>query len=403
MLEQQIASVCQRIESISFYPVCCFTDERILYPSEDAAKQSVLAYDPDFVRVLLMTDGLIRDSIFPDVFYYVSHYEQELTVVMGPFSHKATHKDIQARFCHLHHAPTLSYPIRKGGPAQVRNAASLISELLKSYGIHELNPEAESETSARRDMLLKDESDPSSEEKQFEEQNERMNREPEKLPRAPYRLEKELLDALKNDERERFWTALRRMSEYQAGQYAGSSSKYAEYGLVMLVSAMTRAIIDGGVPSEDAYELSDRLLYEISVARPDQIDSLSEKAFQHFLALSHRYHGAMDVSPHVRRCRIYISHHLNGELDPNTLAAHLGINRDYLLHLFSESTGETLMKYIQRKRVEAAQNMLKYSDDSVQQIADYYQFKTQSHFTRVFREFTGMTPSEYRKKNKPNT
>lgn len=351
-----------------------------------------------------MTDGLIRDSVFHDVFYYVCHYEQDLTVVMGPFSHKVINKETQFRFCFAHHAPKPLSPIRKGSPAQVRDAASLMSELFENYGISELNPDKPSAHSARDEMLLPEGYLPSElERKQFEGENDLMNRDPERLPRAPYRLEKQLMEALQNDEQERFWEALRKMSEFQAGAYAGSSAKYFEYGLVMLVSSMTRALIDGGVPSEDAFELSDRILYEISSSRPEKYDGISARAFQSFLALSHRYHGEADASFHVRRCRQYISHHLNEDLNPDLLASHLGISRDYLLHLFPAATGETLMKYIQKKRVEAAGNMLKYSDNSVQQIAEYYQFKTQSHFTRVFREITGLTPSDFRRKYKPNT
>lgn len=403
MSPDAVISICRRIESISFYPICCFTSDRVLYPTEEAAKQSPLAYDRPFARLLLMMDGLIEDSMFPDVFYHVCHYEQDLTCIMGSFSHKAPHRDVQHSFCHIHHIPNFTMPIRKAGQEQVRNAASLFSDLLHMHGVYERSPESFLYGSMTAT------SDTESAEDGTERQNESGNgtgRDDDypSLPRAPYQLEKELLEALKQDDRERFWKALQRLSEYQAGPYAGSASKYVEYGAVMLVSAMTRAVIDGGVPSEDAYEVSDRILHELSLARsPGEHDRISRRSFAQFLALSHRYYGSQGISPHVRRCQAYISHHLKQELSPDFLAEYLGLNRDYLLHLFTESTGESLMKYIQKQRIEDSKNGLKYSEKSILEIADSYQFKNQSHFARIFRQYNGMTPTEYRKQFKPNT
>ena len=61
------------------------------------------------------------------------------------------------------------------------------------------------------------------------------------------------------------------------------------------------------------------------------------------------------------------------------------------------------MKYIQEQRLDAAKNMLLYSERSIQQVADYFQFKNQSHFAKLFRENFGMTPTEYRRQFTPNT
>ena len=54
--------------------------------------------------------------------------------------------------------------------------------------------------------------------------------------------------------------------------------------------------------------------------------------------------------------------------------------------------------YMMRRRVETARNMLLHSDYSYAQIAVSLGFSSQSHFIRVFREQTGMTPAQYRRK-----
>ena len=52
-------------------------------------------------------------------------------------------------------------------------------------------------------------------------------------------------------------------------------------------------------------------------------------------------------------------------------------------------------------RVERAVNLLVYSDESIPDIAEYVNFPSQSYFGRVFKERKGMTPKQYRDKNKP--
>ena len=54
------------------------------------------------------------------------------------------------------------------------------------------------------------------------------------------------------------------------------------------------------------------------------------------------------------------------------------------------------MHYTRKKRIEAAANMLKYSQESIITIANYLCFPSQSHFTAVFKEFKGITPQKYR-------
>ena len=62
----------------------------------------------------------------------------------------------------------------------------------------------------------------------------------------------------------------------------------------------------------------------------------------------------------------------------------------------------TLQQYVIRERCAHAANMLKYSDYSISLIAEYFCFSTQSHFGRVFKEYSGMTPLEYRNRYKRN-
>ena len=53
--------------------------------------------------------------------------------------------------------------------------------------------------------------------------------------------------------------------------------------------------------------------------------------------------------------------------------------------------------YIQKERIEAACNMLTYSDYTAAQISEYLCFSTQSYIIKIFKKYKGTTPAKYRK------
>jgi AraC family transcriptional regulator len=68
---------------------------------------------------------------------------------------------------------------------------------------------------------------------------------------------------------------------------------------------------------------------------------------------------------------------------------------------FRQEFGETLGEYLNRIRVRAAAGMLANSDLSLSAVAVDLGFYDQSHFTRIFRQFTGATPGTFRAEYAP--
>ena len=91
--------------------------------------------------------------------------------------------------------------------------------------------------------------------------------------------------------------------------------------------------------------------------------------------------------------------HLHERITVPMLANHVHLNPTYLSELFARETGATISQYITDQRMEAARNMLRYSQYSVGEIAQILAYRSPSHFGKVFKDHMGVTPREYRNAN----
>jgi len=78
------------------------------------------------------------------------------------------------------------------------------------------------------------------------------------------------------------------------------------------------------------------------------------------------------------------------------LAADAGLTPSHFCRIFKKATGITPHQYVMKARLDRAQELLGASDLSIAAIAESLGFTSQSHFTRAFRQYAGQTPSGWR-------
>lgn len=81
------------------------------------------------------------------------------------------------------------------------------------------------------------------------------------------------------------------------------------------------------------------------------------------------------------------------------LAATAGLSRSHFTRAFRQSTGLPAHRYLSQRRVEHASTLLRDTALSLVEIADRCGFSSQSHFSQTFRRLTGTTPLAYRRHN----
>jgi len=148
-----------------------------------------------------------------------------------------------------------------------------------------------------------------------------------------------------------------------AGSLSAAIAAYLNQGLGTAEAiAAARSYVRLHLPENHVYE-----------GRPQEM----YKQFEHDVALHHRTRG--DVAFYAD-CQ--------------------NVSSRYLAQVTKKLTGKSPKAIIDEYILEHVSAALLTSGQNIQEIAFYFGFSSQAHFTKFFRKMTGMTPTEYRKKNK---
>lgn len=101
----------------------------------------------------------------------------------------------------------------------------------------------------------------------------------------------------------------------------------------------------------------------------------------------------------ITRVRLYVEHHLAGDLSLTRIGDVVGYNPYYLTRLYKRLTGQSLADYVASSRLAEAQKLLEGGSLIVQDISKAVGFMTEQSFYRFFKKETGITPQEYRERH----
>jgi AraC family transcriptional regulator len=98
----------------------------------------------------------------------------------------------------------------------------------------------------------------------------------------------------------------------------------------------------------------------------------------------------------------HIEANLEGDLTVHQLASIACLSRFHFTRAFKAALGQPPHKYVGTKRLERAKALLLRGDRSLVDIALALNFSCQANFTRAFRQLTGQTPGQYRRRFRSN-
>jgi two-component system, response regulator YesN len=99
----------------------------------------------------------------------------------------------------------------------------------------------------------------------------------------------------------------------------------------------------------------------------------------------------------MMKAKEYIDEHFAEAITLEEAAEHVGLSPYYFSKLFKDRFGITFIDYITEIRMKRAKELMENPDVSIKEVCYTVGYKDPNYFSRVFKKYTGLTPSEYRK------
>ena len=96
--------------------------------------------------------------------------------------------------------------------------------------------------------------------------------------------------------------------------------------------------------------------------------------------------------------RDYLDEHYQEKIVLDALAERFFISKFYLTRVFKEQFGVSITTYLLNKRITKAKQLLRFSDQRLEDIGYQCGLGAPNYFSRVFKQVEGVTPSEFREK-----
>jgi YesN/AraC family two-component response regulator len=169
--------------------------------------------------------------------------------------------------------------------------------------------------------------------------------------------------------------------------------------------------------TEDSLPFTGAYFYSLGENRTEALSAVFQKFFQkHEAKTLGGWETVAGIADIIRNCTdsnrkkedreidadpilSYIDQNLDKPLTLEMVAKAMHFSKFHLCHVFRERTGMTLMQYIRLRRISRAKQLLLTTKMSVSEICMNCGYDNFSFFSRVFRSVTGMSPTEYRKRN----
>lgn len=210
--------------------------------------------------------------------------------------------------------------------------------------------------------------------------------------------EQKMLEAIRIGSRKSLEDLFNNVPVGRVGTVAPTSLRQAQNMGIISVTLSVRAAIAGGLSQEIAFQLSDIAIQKVeSCTSINEVNLIVHRMIINLTERVSQLNTPIYSNPIVDRAVRYIDEHICGKISIDDLAEYAHANRSYLSSKFKQETGLSIMEYINKKKIEEAQRLLRFSDKSLIAISNYLSFSSQSHFQNTFKKVTGTTPVLWQK------
>lgn len=210
----------------------------------------------------------------------------------------------------------------------------------------------------------------------------------------------EILYAIKNGDKKTIYQNLESFNNNINRMKSSNLLQNMRYHYVAVITLITYFCIENGLPSEEAHILCDLYIQQLDhTTTVEQILQLREKMLLDYVDIMQKTKYNLDITPPIQLVIDHIYEHLHEKIQLCQLAETVGMDRSRLCRRFKKETGVTIGTFITQRKIDAASQMLEFSNQSITNISHAFGFSSTSHFINTFKKETGMTPAAFRSKS----
>lgn len=213
----------------------------------------------------------------------------------------------------------------------------------------------------------------------------------------PYILERKLIAYIQRMDEKDSLETLRQINRHERACLADSQLRSTKDSLIGSCVLFTRAVIEAGVNSENAFGLSDACIRKI-----EEFDTVSQTEKYEYEMLTRfirllRESGQSAYSPAVSRAISYIKQNIQHKMALRDIAKVVHIHPNYLSSVFRKEVGMNITSFIEQQKSEAIRTLLLETSLSLTDIAYTFEFSSTAYFSGFFKKHFGVSPLKYRK------
>jgi len=187
------------------------------------------------------------------------------------------------------------------------------------------------------------------------------------------------------------------MDQGNFGILASSDLRSKKNITVAATTLFTRAAIRGGMYAESAYDLSDECIRKTELRREitnvyEYTRTIGERFVKNVAQVKRQ-----NIPSIIYQAQEYIYDNLATVKNTDEIATSIGCSKSYLMHLFKQTTGISVINFLTAQRILSAKQLLLFTQLPISEIATSVGYSDQSQLSRTFKSNTGLSPLQFRK------
>ena len=188
--------------------------------------------------------------------------------------------------------------------------------------------------------------------------------------------------------------------KYEYYQLSENSLQSYKFHIVSLITLMSNTIINKGFSPYSVRAKSQAFIkLADSYTNISDLKNIGRIAAKAFCAQASKA-KISSSNQYIALAINYIHDHLGEKISLDEVASHVFMNKCNFCSQFKDVTGHTFSDYVNIIRIERAKIFLSHTDKDITDIAVSLGFNSQAYFSTIFKKYTGITPSQFKSRNR---